>query len=316
MSTVIILDKDSRFRNPFGRDGDKLFTWLLEQDDLRRLYKWLSTNGYTFEVGFPKNSYMLDVYEKANKYPLRREPIYVFGSNLEGIHGAGAAKFARDHRGAVLGTGVGKTGNAYALPTKDTPYDTLPLEKITDYIHQFIYYVKDHPKDHFYVTRVGCKLAGYRDSQMAKIFRDVLSPLNPPLTNIHIPYHWTAYIKDRIIVSGCRSFRDPEHETMIEAGLKKFPKMERMIVGGAWGIDHLAEKIAVKGNIPFTRFPAWWERYGKAAGYLRNEAMLNESSGVVAIWDGESKGTNAMIQLANQAHVDLYLSLVKPPEES
>ena len=64
--------------------------------------------------------------------------VFVFGSNLAGRHGAGAARFARTHRGAIYGLGVGRQGNSYAIPTKDSKLATLPLHRIALYVEDFI----------------------------------------------------------------------------------------------------------------------------------------------------------------------------------
>ncbi len=99
------------------------------------------------------------------------EPVFVFGSNLSGVHGAGAAKFARDNHGAVFGQGVGLQGNSYAIPTKDRRIKTLPLSDIWPYVLQFIEFAKQHPEMRFNVTRIGCGLAGYTDKDIAPMFK-------------------------------------------------------------------------------------------------------------------------------------------------
>lgn len=89
------------------------------------------------------------------------DEVFVFGSNLAGIHGKGAALHARQYYGAKYGQGRGMTGSAYALPTKATPRETLPLTAIKEYIDEFIDFAKAHPEKRFAITRVGCGLAGY-----------------------------------------------------------------------------------------------------------------------------------------------------------
>lgn len=99
--------------------------------------------------------------------------IFVFGSNEAGRHGKGAALFAKQHRGAVYGVGVGRTGQAYAIPTKDKYLRTLPLSVIQTYVSEFIKYAINNPTLEFQVTRVGCGLAGYTDKQIAPLFKGV-----------------------------------------------------------------------------------------------------------------------------------------------
>lgn len=100
------------------------------------------------------------------------EPIFVFGSNLAGRHGAGAALCARQTHGAVLGVGVGRTGNSYAIPTKDENLRTLSLLVIHTHVEYFKLYARQNPDLTFNVTRIGCGLAGYTDTDIAPLFKD------------------------------------------------------------------------------------------------------------------------------------------------
>lgn len=97
--------------------------------------------------------------------------IFVFGSNLAGRHGKGAALYARQNHQAQYGVGVGRTGNAYALPTKDEYIRTLPLSRISVYVRQFLDYATTHPELTFQITKIGCGLAGYRESDIAPMFQ-------------------------------------------------------------------------------------------------------------------------------------------------
>jgi len=98
------------------------------------------------------------------------EPVFVFGSNLAGRHGKGAALWARQHRGAIYGQGVGPQGNAYAIPTKDGQLRVLPLEVIRNHVQEFLAYASRWPDLRFEVTPIGCGLAGYRPDQIAPMF--------------------------------------------------------------------------------------------------------------------------------------------------
>lgn len=98
--------------------------------------------------------------------------VFVFGSNLAGIHGAGAAKIARQVYGAPYGAGMGFMGCSYAIPTKDRKVDTLPLDIIKDFVDQFCWFTGIHRDLNFFVTRVGCGLAGYSDEQIAPLFKE------------------------------------------------------------------------------------------------------------------------------------------------
>lgn len=114
--------------------------------------------------------------------------IFVFGSNKRGVHGAGAALTARQHYGAVPGVGRGRTGNAWAIPTKAEPSRQtrqLPLDEIRGYVREFLEYARAHPTDTFEVTRVGCGLAGYHDREIAPMFAG-----HGP--NVELPGEWRA----------------------------------------------------------------------------------------------------------------------------
>ena len=96
--------------------------------------------------------------------------IFVFGSNLAGRHGAGAAKEALLHWGAIHGQGEGPQGQSYALPTKDADIQTLPLKEIRKYVGQFAAFVNAHPELTFLITKIGCGLAGYKEEQIEPLF--------------------------------------------------------------------------------------------------------------------------------------------------
>ena len=92
--------------------------------------------------------------------------IFVFGSNLGGRHGGGAARIAAQHFGAIMGQGVGLQGQSYAIPTMQGGVET-----IAPYVDRFIKFARIHPELTFYVTRIGCGIAGFSDSEIAPLFR-------------------------------------------------------------------------------------------------------------------------------------------------
>lgn len=105
-----------------------------------------------------------------------KKEIFVFGSNLAGRHGKGAALTAFKQYGAVYGQGQGLQGNSYAIPTKDENIKTLPLNRIRKYVEQFIRFAQLNPEMTFKVTAIGTGLAGYDESEIAPMF--VKAPLN------------------------------------------------------------------------------------------------------------------------------------------
>ncbi len=109
-------------------------------------------------------------YHQDRTLPAGSGWIFVFGSNLAGRHGAGAAKVARLEFDADYGVGIGPTGRAYAIPTKDASLRTLSLEVIESGVKDFLRYAASQPDLKFFVTRIGCELAGYKDEQIAPLF--------------------------------------------------------------------------------------------------------------------------------------------------
>jgi hypothetical protein len=111
--------------------------------------------------------------------------IFVFGSNLAGRHGKGAALYARQHHGAQYGVGVGLTGSAYAIPTKDAKLKTLPLGEIEGHVYWFLVFAREHPEMTFKVTAIGTGLAGYRHEDIAPMFKGAPE-------NCQLPPEWAG----------------------------------------------------------------------------------------------------------------------------
>ena len=117
--------------------------------------------------------------------------IFVFGSNLAGIHGAGAALYARKYHGAIQGQGIGLQGSSYALPTKDHRIRTLRLSSIERHVAAFLTFTQLHPDLVFKVTRIGCGLAGYTDQEIAPLFSAAAHGGYP---NVRLPVGWRQLI--------------------------------------------------------------------------------------------------------------------------
>lgn len=113
--------------------------------------------------------------------------VFVFGSNLAGYHGKGAALTAKKEHGARQGVFRGRSGMSYAIPTKDEHLSPLPLSAIRGYVQAFLDYAEARPEEQFLVTRVGCGLAGYSDEDIAPMFLGVTS-------NCLMPRSWLPYL--------------------------------------------------------------------------------------------------------------------------
>lgn len=113
-----------------------------------------------------------------NIIKLEPNQIFVFGSNLAGCHGLGAAKTAKDKFGAQYGVGKGLTGRCYAFPTKDQYIETLPLSLIKEEFIDLFACCENFPECEFLLTKVGCGLAGYSVKDIVSCFKDLPIPAN------------------------------------------------------------------------------------------------------------------------------------------
>lgn len=125
-------------------------------------------------------------YTPENITELEPDDIFVFGSNLEGMHLGGAARMAVEKFGAIMGQGVGIQGQSYAIPTMQGGVDT-----IKPYVDQFIDLAREWDQNTFYITRIGCGIAGFRDEEIAPLFRDALS-----LYNVRLPRRWVEILQN------------------------------------------------------------------------------------------------------------------------
>ncbi|MBO4402812.1 MAG: hypothetical protein J5792_03900 [Bacteroidales bacterium] len=116
---------------------------------------------------------------------LKANEIFVFGSNLAGMHGGGAAYIAVKKFGAVMGQGVGLQGQSYAIPTMQGGVET-----IVPYVDEFIDFAQGHPDLTFLVTRIGCGIAGFLEEEIAPLFRAALH-----VPNIRLPESFWELLK-------------------------------------------------------------------------------------------------------------------------
>lgn len=117
------------------------------------------------------------------------EEIFVFGSNLRGYHGAGAALVAHRQYGAKLGHGIGHCGTSYAIPTKAHDVKTsLSLEQVRRHVDDFLEYARDHPELLFRLTAIGCGLAGFTAEEIAPLV------CNAP-NNVRLPPEFRTVLK-------------------------------------------------------------------------------------------------------------------------
>lgn len=117
---------------------------------------------------------------------LADDEVFVFGSNLGGMHGGGAAATALRCFGAVWGQGVGLQGRSYAIPTMQGGVET-----IKPYVDEFIAFARDHTELRFLVTKIGCGIAGFRDEEIAPLFKEAVD-----VKNIILPRDFVEIVKN------------------------------------------------------------------------------------------------------------------------
>ena len=118
---------------------------------------------------------------------LGEDEVFVFGSNLAGNHAGGAARVARKRFGAIMGQGVGMQGQSYAIPTMQGGVET-----IRPYVDDFIELAREWDQTTFYVTRIGCGIAGFTDEEIAPLFAEALS-----LYNVRLPESFVKILQAR-----------------------------------------------------------------------------------------------------------------------
>lgn len=116
---------------------------------------------------------------------LKDNEIFVFGSNLEGRHGGGAALLAYRKWGAVWGQGVGLQGQCYGIPTMHGG-----PEKIKPYVDEFIEFARNHKELNFLVTEIGCGIAGFSPEDIAPLFAEAID-----VENIYLPKRFVEIIE-------------------------------------------------------------------------------------------------------------------------
>ncbi len=129
----------------------------------------------------------MKVYTPENITSLGEDEIFVFGSNLAGAHMGGAARTAREKFGAIMGQGVGLQGQSYAIPTMQGGVQT-----IRPYVDEFIALAREWDQTTFYVTRIGCGIAGFTDEEIAPLFDEAYD-----LYNVRLPESFARVIRRR-----------------------------------------------------------------------------------------------------------------------
>lgn len=125
-------------------------------------------------------------------------------------------------------------------------------------------------------------------------------------------------MEKRILVAGCRFYENyQEAEAYIDFCLQNINKAAALIFvsGGCCGADRLGERYAENHGYAIERYPADWERYGKAAGPIRNQQMVDACDYVICFWDGKSRGTKSTIDFACTAKKPIRIKRIEPTQK-
>ena len=174
----------------YGEIPQEIFKKAMDiiPESFRYVLKRLHTDTYYGEKSFraeDEPNFAARPYTPENITSLHPNEVFVFGSNLQGMHGGGAAAAAMRCFGAVWGQGVGLQGQSYAIPTMHGGVD-----EIRPYVDEFIEFARKHPELTFLVTRIGCGIAGFTDQQMAPLFVYALE-----MSNVVLPKSFVDILK-------------------------------------------------------------------------------------------------------------------------
>lgn len=239
------------------------------------------------------------------------DSVFVFGSNLAGRHGAGAALAAWERSGAIPGKGDGLQGQSYAVPVKDSQLCVLGLDVIHAHVIWLSALAYRQPELQFFITRVGCGLAGYRDEDIAPMFRLM------PSSRCNFPEAWRPWIKAesdpiRHVYAGIGARTTPEdvQATMTKIARRLLRREYVLRSGAAAGADAAFEAGAGDACQIFLPWP----------GYNRNRsiwghphpATLPVAAQLHPAWGGLKPAVRNL--MARNVHQILGPDLVRPVE--
>lgn len=186
---------------------------------------------------------------------LKPNEIFVFGSNLDGAHGGGAARIAYNRFGAVWGQGVGLQGQCYAIPTMQGGVET-----IKPYVDEFIKFARQHQEYKFLVTRIGCGIAGFKDKDIAPLFKDALD-----VENIILPHEFVKHLnkKDSTSKATMMWVKGAGNSAKRFNGENPIPKKTAVATKESWKIKPMPEKnVLIPMNVTIPREAMQVVKYG------------------------------------------------------
>lgn len=203
-------------------------------------------------------------YTPENINSLGPNEVFVFGSNLAGHHGGGAARAALNKFGAIWGQGIGLQGQSYAIPTMQGGVET-----IKPHVDEFIKFAKVHPELKFYVTRIGCGIAGFKDEEIAPLFSEAVGE-----ENIILPKSFAEIIEPKFPFDSA-SFEDAINWTL--PGLQLYYRDTNV----SGNLDELAEAYKNRNII---RAGFFIDCSSRAAKLVKNVRFIIASAHAAAIW--------------------------------
>lgn len=186
---------------------------------------------------------------------LKPNEIFVFGSNLDGAHGGGAARIAYNRFGAIWGQGVGLQGQCYAIPTMQGGVET-----IKPYVDEFIKFARQHQEYKFLVTRIGCGIAGFKDEDIAPLFKDALE-----VDNIILPHEFVKHLnkKDSTSKTLMMWVKGAGNSAKRFNGENPMPEKTVVATKESWKIKPMPEKnVTIPMNVTIPREAMQVVKYG------------------------------------------------------
>lgn len=179
---------------------------------------------------------------------LLENQVFVFGSNLAGLHRGGAAKVAKDHFGALQGVGRGWSGQSFAIPTLNEHFQPMPLSQIAHYIDDFKIYTKNHPQQTYFITSIGCGGAGYQPQDIAPLFAGISDNVILPIRfrdYLEVQLENVPSLRKEVLSFYCRDtliFADVTTQNDIIKNTKKLTPIEKVLVQKALAINSYTDK--------------------------------------------------------------------------
>ena len=327
----VYIGRGSVFGNPYsiGVDGtreeiiEKYRTYILsrlrEDNATEMAFRGLRMNTHLLCHCAPRPCHG-EVIEEIWRVAYKDKPVtFVFGSNLAGRHGKGAAKWAHDYFGAIYGKGVGEQNSCYAIPTKSKHLKTLGISEIFKYVHDFITYSRNHPNITFQLTPIGCGLAGYTPKDIAPLFIDLPD-------NVLIPEEFEDCIPvtthpTRLLISGSRGISGSVTLADKISRLTQSLDSSKMAVicRTMNGADTIGKQWAEDNEIDITECTPRWQsinsptatiarspsgkEYNANAIYDLNAHMVAMATHAILIWDGISTETQHLNKLLEYAKI-------------